>query len=251
MAEPAQLAQLKTYIPFNTMKILLVLTGHRQLEEYSLFAKILKQSCPRLCAETDLFIHCNHAEISEEIQTYFKEFPQKNKRLYITTKNCGYRAGGFEAVSDLYEMNIFQGYDLVIHLHPDVFITREDALWKYIDSMPSMPQSAFYGTTCLPHIGNHLAFDFFMFRPSGIQQNIFNCWKTMGDTYPEHMLFQQIMTHTVPALLVPRYSNNDHSPRRIDEHLGLWHEHDLEKVRKYLEQLITTAPTTSLTSASF
>ena len=216
------------------MKVLLVLTGHRQLEEYSLFAKILKHSCPRLSSETDLFIHCNNAEISEQIQTYFKEFPQKNKRLYITTKNCGYRAGGFEAMSDLYEMNIFKEYDLVIHLHPDVFITREDTLYACINGISSLPQPCFYGTTCIPQFGNHIAFDFFMFQPSCLPKNIFECWNAMENIFPEHMLFQQIAIHRIPVIILSRFTNGYAEPRRIDEHIGLWHEHDLEKVHTYI-----------------
>ncbi len=217
------------------MRILLVLTGHRQLEEYKYFAEFLKKRCPRLSAEADLFIHCNHSEISEQIQTYFKLFPQKNKRLYITTKNCGYTAGGFEAVSDLYEMNIFKPYDIVIHLHPDVFITREDILLQYIHNAPNVPY-VFYGTKCLPHYGNHIAFDFFMFRPAGLKTNIFSVWDSMNGMHPEHTLFKQIVLHNIPTVIINRFNTEDHSPRRIDEHLGLWHEHDIEKVRKYLEQ---------------
>ena len=71
------------------MKILLVLTGHRQLDEYKLFSDILKKNCPRLCKETDLVIHCNHAGISNQLHDYFKEFPQITKKLFITTKNIG------------------------------------------------------------------------------------------------------------------------------------------------------------------
>ena len=217
------------------MLILLVLTGHRQLEEYKLFSNILKQKCPRLCKESDLVIHCNYAEISNQIQDYFKDFPQQNKKLFITTKNVGYRSGGFEAVSDLYDMNFFKEYDYVIHLHPDVFITNEDMIWNHIEANATNNIEVL-ATKCLPHFGNHYAFDFFILKPKLLKTNIFSCWNTMTD-FPERVFYEQCVKYEINVTEIPRYFNNDWSPRRIDEFLGLWHEHDLEKVRNYILEL--------------
>lgn len=76
----------------------------------------------------DIYIYCNNPNISRDIINYYKNFDQKNKYLFITSLNGGYRIGGVEAVSNGIEMGIFKEYDYIIHIHPDVFITNDTNL---------------------------------------------------------------------------------------------------------------------------
>ncbi len=109
------------------MKVLLFITGYRHLKEYDYFNSFLRRlnTLSNVC---DVFIYCNDPNISEEIVTYYRNFSQTNKQLFITSVNAGFTMGAVEAVSRGIEMGIFDGYDYVIKLHPDVFLTDESRI---------------------------------------------------------------------------------------------------------------------------
>jgi len=130
------------------MKLLLFITGHRHLDEYNYFSIFLKQL--ELNSMCDIFIYCNNSEIQNDVINYYQNFSQKNKKLLITTLNSGYRIGGVEAVSQGIEMGIFNEYDYVIHLHPDVFIT-DDLYLKEIFSKNIDNDIVFFITKSLPN----------------------------------------------------------------------------------------------------
>jgi hypothetical protein len=141
------------------MKILLFITGYRQLDEYNYFSIFLKQlNMNTIC---DIYIYCNNPEIESDIVKYYQKFDQKNKYLLITSLNSGYRIGGVEAVSKGIEMGIFKDYDYVIHLHPDVFIT-EDAKLMEILTENLENDIVFFITESLPYDPRFFSFDFFI-----------------------------------------------------------------------------------------
>ena len=214
------------------MKVLLFITGHRQLKEYHYFNIFLNSLNLKLLC--DIYIYCNNPEISGELLQYYKEFPQKNKYIFITSLNHGYTMGGAEAVNQGIKMGIFHGYDYVIHLHPDVFITDDSYLMNVLHEN-EFNDTVFLLTKYFPGDNRHFAFDFFIFKPKLLTINIFtNELYTYTDS-PEHYLYYIINKYNIKHKVVKRFDNDNWYPRRIDDHLKLYHEHDLEKVETYLK----------------
>jgi len=208
------------------MKVLLFITGHSQLHEYNYFNKFLQQTS----LKCDIFIYCNNASIAPHIVKYYQEFPQTNKQLFITTLNSGYRTGGMEAMSRAIQMGVFHGYDYVIHLHPDVFLTESIYLNKILYTNLEN-DTVFFMTRYFPDDPNHFSSDFFIFKPRLLTVNIFFAELYTYTDSPEHYLYHVIKKYNVKHQVVKRFDNDNWSPRRIDDHLKLYHEHDLELVK--------------------
>ena len=210
------------------MKILLFITGYRQLEEYNYFNKFL-QKLKILNDICDIFIYCNNTNISSKIVEYYKNFSQTNKYLFITSLNAGYRMGGVEAVSNGIEMGIFNKYDYIIHLHPDVFITDDEYLMNILyDNIKN--DTVFLVTKSLPNDKKFFSFDFFILKPNLLKENIFIKELYTYQDSPEHYLCDMIEKYHIQYSFVKRFNNNTWCPRRIDDNLKLYHEHDLKKV---------------------
>jgi hypothetical protein len=162
-------------------------------------------------------------------------FPQKNKRLIITSKNKGYRLGGIEAISDIIDMNICHEYDFVIHTHPDVIITQ-DTMIKQLFEENIDNDICFFTNKSWPTEGR-FSFDFFIFKPKLLTTNIFKTidFYTYSDS-PENFLYDIIKNNNINYKLIKRYDDDNWSPRRIDL-LGVWHEHELHKLDEYIKQL--------------
>ena len=214
------------------MKILLFITGYRQLDEYKYFSIFLQQlELNNMC---DIFIYCNNPEIQDDVLKYYQKFNQKNKRILITSLNSGFSIGGVEAVSKGIEMGIFNEYDYVIHLHPDVFITDDlylkDVLLNNIDN-----DIVFFITKSYPNDEKFFSFDFFIFKPKLLTKNIFIEKLYSFTTSPEHYLHDMIQENNIKYTFIKRFDNNNWYPRRIDDHLKLYHEHDMNKVINLLQ----------------
>ena len=212
------------------MKILLYITGHTQLKEYNYFNIFLKSL--KLNTLCDIYIYCNNPNISTDILDYYKQFEQKNKYLLITTLNSGYRVGGVEAVSVGYQMGIFKDYDYVIHLHPDVFITDDQYLLSILEENLNN-DTVFFINKSIPS-EDFFSFDFFIFKPKFLTYNIFLTDLYKFECSPEVFLHNMIKKYNIKYTIIKRYNNDNWSPRRIDENLKLYHEHDLSKVEQLL-----------------
>ena len=176
----------------------------------------------------DIFIYCNNPDISKEIVTYYQQFSQTNKQLFITTKNGGYRTGGVEAVSEGLEMGIFKEYDYVIHLHPDVFITDDEYLLTVLQE--NLENDTVFFITKSNQDPIFFSFDFFIFKPKLLIKNIFLENLYTFNESPEHYLHNMIVQNNIKYNFIKRFNNDNWWPRRIDENLKLWHEHELNKV---------------------
>lgn len=217
----------------NPPKILLFITGYRHLEEYHYFHLFLKNlKLNDLC---DIFIYCNNPDISPDIIKYFQQYTQKNKNLYITHLNAGHRIGGVEALSQGFEMGLFKDYDYVIHLHPDVFITEDTYLLNIIMENKDN-NTVFFINKSFMHEESMFSFDFFMFKPKLLETNIFKDELYTFQEYPEQYLRNMILKNNVKYTFIKRFDNDSWYPRRIDDHLKLYHEHDMEKVRHVLQE---------------
>lgn len=218
------------------MKVLLIITGHQQVKEYFYNSFILKKNCIWISENTDLFIHINKCDVDKNISILFNMFPQKNKRLFITSKNEGYRLGGIEAISDIIDMNICNNYDYVIHTHPDVIIIQDkiikDLLYENLNN-----DIAFFTNKSWPNNETRFSFDFFIFKPKLLVNNIFKTidFYTYSDS-PENFLYDIIKNNNINYKLIKRYDNDNWYPRRIDL-LGVWHEHELNKLDAYIKEL--------------
>lgn len=209
------------------MKLLLFITGHRHLEEYNYFRLFLKHlSLHSLC---DIFIYCNHPNIQNTILNYYQQFEHENKRLFITSLNSGYRTGGVEAVSQAMDMGIFQDYDYVIHLHPDVFLTDDSYLLDVLRSNMNN-DTVFFVTKSVPDDPRFFSFDFFIFKPKLLTTNIFKEGMYSFTDSPEHYFYDVIVKHNIQYTFIRRFDNDTYYPRRVDENLKLYHEHDLDRV---------------------
>ena len=215
------------------MKILLFITGHNQLKEYNYFHLFLRNlKLNHLC---DIFIYCNNTNISPDILKYFQQFEQKNKNILITHLNGGYRIGGVEAFSQAIDMGIFNDYDYVIHLHPDVFITDDTPLLDVLEKNKDN-DIVFFITKSFMHEYSMFSYDFFIFKPKLLTSNIFKKELYTFQDYPEQYFRNMIISNNVKFEFIKRYDNDYWEPRRIDEHLKLYHEHELEKVEKVLKE---------------
>jgi hypothetical protein len=213
------------------MKILLFITGYRQLDEYKYFNIFLQQlDLNTMC---DIFIYCNNPEIPDKILEYYKKFNQKNKNLLITPLNSGYRIGGVEAVSKGIEMGIFNEYDYVIHLHPDVFITDDLYLKEIL--INNINNDTVFFITKSNNDDKFFSFDFFIFKPKLLTKNIFIEELYTFTTSPEHYFHDMINKYNIKYTFIKRFNNNNWNPRRIDENLKLYHEHDMNKVIALLD----------------
>lgn len=215
------------------MKILLFITGHKHIKEYNYFHLFLRNlKLNHLC---DIFIYCNNPNISPDILTYFQQFEQIKKNILITNLNGGFRIGGVEALSEAIDMGIFKEYDYVIHLHPDVFITDDTPLLDVLEKNKDN-DTVFFITKCFMHEYSMFAFDFFIFKPKLLTTNIFKEELYKFQDYPEQYLRNMILKNNIKYEFIKRYDNDYWEPRRIDENLKLYHEHDLEKVENVLKE---------------
>lgn len=210
------------------MKSLFFYTGHRQLKEIAYSIAFLKsQSLP----ECDFVFHCNNKNINP---LDFKHNVDLIGGKFIwTNKNSGKAFGPIEAISDCY--SLFNQYKYVIHLHPDVFIH---------DIKPIMALLNEEFDVCVQPVNkDQYCFDFFIFRPGTIlkgcdtppqTQTKVNKNNNDVEFIPESFLYEHINSLPLPKIkYMDRYDNPTFGYNGIDK-MGLWHEHDLEKVEKYL-----------------
>lgn len=216
------------------MNVLLFITGFRHVKEYDHFNSFL-QRLDTLGTICDLYIHCNNPDISEEIVTYYKKFTQKNKHLYITSTNIGFEMGAVEAVSHGIEAGVFAGYDYVLHLHPDVFITDDARIIEILETNLDN-DCVFFVNKSRPDDDRFFSFDFFIFKPRLLKTNIFKDGLYSHKGKPEHHLHDLIVKNDVKFQIVRRFDDDDWFPRRVDENLGLYHEHDMAQVEALLQR---------------
>lgn len=226
------------------MKVLLFYRSFRQQEEIGISADLLSRT--KTLKNFDLTLHCNNIE--SNIWSYFSKFPNKNKELIHTSRNAGYLKGCFQSLSRNY-CN-FKKYDYVVHIQADVFILNEDQIIKILNEYKHTKDV--FICTKSKQDERFLSFDFFIFKPNLLEENIFNRWSnewfnretlefnpnstntlTNRPLPPEYLLYKILTVEKIPYKLIKRFDNDQWHPRRIDL-LNLWHEHDVDKVKNYI-----------------
>ncbi len=219
------------------MKIAILYTAYRQLRELDLTPEFFRRS-PRLRSEIDIVYHCNNAKISTaEIQAKWDKIPCKSLTLLHRPCNAGgYAYGQFESICDAWDTLVAGGWDWIIHLHPDLFVTDADRMLKTIDEATA--QNAAMVVT--PTFGaNHPSYGttFFAFRPDRVPKQVFCCWEDFAKepiVVPlENLFFTEVHRQKVPLYTAMRFKSGMHF--YDPDHLGLWHEHNLKRVALYLQ----------------
>jgi hypothetical protein len=217
------------------MKVLLFITSFGQIEELKYFVKFFKRldKITRVC---DIFLHCNNVNVPGDFITYFQQFEQPNKTLYITSKNAGYERGDMEKLSDMYDAGYFSSYDYVIQLHPDVYMFDDTYLMEVLHENLNN-DTVFFITKSVPDDPKFFSMDFYMFKPKLLTTNIFKERLYTFTNMIEHYFCDCIVDNNIKFTFIKRFNNDLWTPRRIDDNLRLYHEHDLEKV-KYISYLL-------------
>ena len=215
-------------------KILLLYTSHRQLREVylqSLLYRKFPEKYSNIICNVDVLFYCNSTQVpKDKLIKYLNLLPQKNKKLIYTSKNIGYCWGGHESLSETFD--VWKDYDIVIHLHPDVFILSDNVLCKIIEEIKTDFVNSYNLDPKIDDNRNYLAFDFFMFRPkqifnkTGKEYNFFNLYLDENERIktktPEHLLSRVINKYTLTSSIVQRYHNHHWEPRRTDM-INLYH----------------------------
>ncbi|MGA3067183.1 MAG: hypothetical protein ABSF29_10085 [Tepidisphaeraceae bacterium] len=219
------------------MKIAIFYTSYRQFRELEWTPEFFRRN-RRLSSEIDVIYHCNNAGISKgELQARLAKIPCKSMTLlHHPCNEGGYAYGQFEAICDAWETLHSGGWDWVIHLHPDIFITDGDRLLKTIEEAGeevSLITAPVFGLT-EPAYGT----TFFAFRPGRMPKEVFGCYVDfVGEPIVvplENLFFTEVHRQKVAVKSVMQYRGGVHF--YDPDHVGLWHEHNLERVPLYLRE---------------
>lgn len=217
---------------------LLLLTGHRQFREIEIYAKFLQRT--EQLKTFDIILHLNSLKgitnykyeftgySYDKIVDYFNLFPNENKHLILTDKNCGGPLGPHQALDDLH--TIMLKYDNVIHMHPDVFPVDEA---RILNVLKQAPDKAFLVSHVFPGITEWMSTDLFIYRPQLYKQNIFKSWSDNFNLTCEGFLYTHVINNSISHAYLKRYDNDNWDPRRPCM-WGFYHEHDLDKVEALL-----------------
>jgi hypothetical protein len=224
------------------MKVLLLLTSYRQLEEVKLWAHFLSTDKLNIARTWDIMVMMNniYSDITK-LGEYFKNIPNENKTLIFTSKNKGYTFGQAAFWAEYF--NYFKKYDFVIHHSIDVFMMDDSVISNILEYFfISNREEAFIVNKVfgIEKIADKtVGTDLFIFRPQLIKDNIFNDFPLYYDIYnhdtggTEEILFDIIKRRNIPHMFIKRYDNNYWNPRRIDL-WKCWHEHDLRRIKDYI-----------------
>lgn len=221
------------------MKILFFFVGHRQLEEYKLQSFFFKQF--KMIKDFDVIIYSNASHELETLQEYCKDIPNIIEFL-PKQRNTGYVRGLFTALEDNFDK--FQRYDMVIHLHPDIFITDDSQLYSHMKIMdwlnfdllasPSLHTMNYdveglgYGDPLTNQNCFH-ATDLFVFKPKSIDKGFFDT-SFWGEA--EHIFTHNITKYNLKVLQLLRISKVLPDHVFTKDSCEFWHSHDLQSVRE-------------------
>jgi hypothetical protein len=197
------------------------------VDELYFYGEFLKKT--KEIQNFDFIIHINNLNLDySKVNEYFKNIPNKNKYIIVTDKNCGYRMGPHEALTDIFYL--LKNYDNVIHTHPDVFIVNETNLLNILESNENIPFLVNYST---PNTNIWMSTDLFIFRPKLFTENIFSNYKDNLNIPCEEFLYKAVTNNKIPHQYIQRFPNRNWEPRRPCQ-WGCYHEHNLNNIKIHL-----------------
>ena len=164
----------------NQSKYCILITAHRNLNELKQNAKCFNRS-DYLKENFDIFITTNGSgkgpSLKQEFIDISKTFDAGRVELCFDSENSGgHWMGAPEQISNCYDYLL--GYDLVLHIHPDVYLISDHGIKKFIEDFknPSIPKYDFYvfELTDGGRMGTY-AFDSWIMVPTP-ENNIFIDW---------------------------------------------------------------------------
>ena len=218
------------------MNIVILITSHRQLRELDFIPEFFKRH-NYLRENSSIIYHTNNPEIPVSlIQEKLSGIDCKDILVRSSVQNSGYLYGNFEAIVDSYGLLLERNPDWVIKIHPDVFLVDELPL---INLLKQAQDEGFPFVTSKMFGDSTPAFsaDFFAFCPRLVPQSLFEIYQSYnGGTEKlgeEYLLFFEMKRQKIKHLVAERFFSGTYH-RDIDA-LGLWHEHNLERVNLYLK----------------
>ena len=234
-------------VRYNKVKVLLLYTSHKQLEEVRLSSYFYNRN--DYLRQMDVLLHCNNKLIDKEkLKKALDLFQAPKKDLIFSEKNSGHHSGVAEAVDSVYHK--LKEYDFVIHLHPDIFLVHTEKLestlrenfskdidyivWDLPARAPGEPASFARDS--------EYASDFFIFKPKK-NNNIFKHYIEYWGEYPhsgcERFLFCAIQKDGLKTARLDRDPWAAMTPPATQtkgpEQFGIWHCHHLPHARAYIE----------------
>lgn len=208
------------------MKNLLFYTFHRQIEEIY-YSSLFFNKSDFLKSSFDVILHCNNPSVTYN-QIKSVALFDTNVDVIITSKNVGYSYGGIEATSDSFEL--FKQFNAVVQLHPDCYIVDSQNLQNTIKENFDLAAAPFY------HIGRPAyTTDFFIIKTkTNFLENCHANWKSNPKDIPEHFLYDTATNLNLNTYKINRYPDMNGAGNRNIDNFGLWHEHDNNKLKQYL-----------------
>jgi hypothetical protein len=222
----------------KAMRVAILFTAYRQLPELDLQAEFFRRS-GRLRNDVDIVYHCNNASVStEELKKKLDAIPCKSMTLLHHPCNAGgYAYGQFESIVDAWDTVVAGGWDWVIHLHPDIFVVDDERLLAAIESAHAADADILV-TRIFGNKAPAFATDFFAFRPGRTPKSVFASWEPF-EKEPvivplENLYFVEVHKHRLETFVADRFKSGAYY--QDPDHLGLWHEHKLNRAWAYLKR---------------
>lgn len=223
------------------MKILFFYTFHRHVNELTLQKEFFNINCKNICQkhQVDCLFHCNRGDIPSDelaiINDAVRGFNAKNKWLVVTNKNNGYTTGHIEAWCDF--EGLTSNYDLVIALHPDVYIIDATKLTELINSHTNNIDFYVYQLAGK----DQFTTDFLIYRPTSSPILKEYLWQTVNAS--EIFLYDTIISNeyddfNINFVRIDR-SGTENATRIVDR-FGLLHTHDLNQAEQELCKIKNT-----------
>jgi hypothetical protein len=246
------------------------MVAHSQTEEWGISAKFFRRMPEdSLFRNADLLAYMNCRAIkASQVEAWLELFPHENKYLYYTPMNGhsvaslplnvaanvykenydvnkqGYLFGILEAYSSTFDL--LKDYDYVIQVNPDVYLAEPAKLEAYL--LANFDNDVVHHVNTMRRdIRNGFSCDFTVYRPRLVKDNHFALYRhpdVLGQvmekakTEPEYrFLPEQVLKHLILKaghkyqVICPGTRIN----RKIDDY-GVWHCHDNEAARRYLER---------------
>lgn len=219
------------------MKVAIFLTCYHRLEELELYAQFLKKA-PPIYESWDPILFCYNDQVSDQqLKDSLRGFSQNRLTVIRSKQNWGWQFASFEGLVQAYQQ--LRTYDVVLHTHQNVYIVQGGLMEKLIQFFHSQPYPlATSEVMTLDRLNQPASLvyttDFFAFKPKEIDPHLFLDYpKDDSDFIAEDFLKKLSDQHLLRPMIWKRfYLNQFH--RELD-YIGLWHEHDQDRVRNYLQ----------------
>lgn len=208
------------------MRIKLFFTSHRQVDEYLYSSEFFNRS-DFFKQNSDILICHNNHSLSEDL--ILSKAKYNTNIDIVKVNNTGYYNGLHTSINDCF--HLFKGYDFVIHLHPDVYLTRDKEIIDLLESELNTDNQMIVDYH-QNHNNNYLrtyCTDFFIFKPS--VYNFFGEVNMINPIAAEAYLYEKIEQYNIKHRTICRENS---LYWEIDSY-GIIHNHNLDRIKSILD----------------